>query len=390
MTIQRNAKQALLRLASQFPVVGITGPRQSGKTTLVRLVFQNKKYISFDDKNMRELAAANPNDFIMAFPDGAIFDEAQKVPEIFDALKLHIDNTQWTPGKFILTGSSQFKLRKNMSDSMAGRAAFLTLLPFAISELKNANRLPDYAYSLILKGNYPPLYDNEKHFIADDWYKNYIDTYIEKDISELINQKNLMVFRKFIQMCAVYSGQLISMENIAKEIGISAVTVKSWLSILESSFIIHFLPPFYHNLGKQMVKTPKLYFVDSGLLCYLLKINSVEELLLSHYKGAVIETFAVSELLKQRFNQGKKSELYFYRDKYGFEIDAIADWQQSFAIEIKSHNAPEHKLSANVRKYAQLNPNTKTAVFYLGENTMNINQTLYLAWQEWGNFDEMK
>ncbi|MBQ9182686.1 MAG: ATP-binding protein, partial [Neisseriaceae bacterium] len=249
MTIQRNAKQALLRLASQFPVVGITGPRQSGKTTLVRLVFQNKKYISFDDKNMRELAAANPNDFIMAFPDGAIFDEAQKVPEIFDALKLHIDNTQWTPGKFILTGSSQFKLRKNMSDSMAGRAAFLTLLPFAISELKNANRLPDYAYSLILKGNYPPLYDNEKHFIADDWYKNYIDTYIEKDISELINQKNLMVFRKFIQMCAVYSGQLISMENIAKEIGISAVTVKSWLSILESSFIIHFLLPFYHNLG---------------------------------------------------------------------------------------------------------------------------------------------
>ena len=136
------------------------------------------------------------------------------------------------------------------------------------------------------------------------------------------------------------------------------------------------------------MKTPKLYFVDSGLLCYLLKINSVEELLLSHYKGAIVETFAVSELLKYRFNQGKKSELYFYRDKHGFEIDAIADWQQAFAIEIKSNNAPENKLSANVRKYAQLNPNTQTAVFYLGEKTMNINNTAYLAWQDWGDFDE--
>ncbi|MBR5940781.1 MAG: ATP-binding protein [Neisseriaceae bacterium] len=390
MTIQRNAQHALLRLASQFPVVGITGPRQSGKTTLVRDVFADKKYISFDDKNMRELAAANPNDFIMAFPDGAIFDEAQKVPEIFDALKLHIDNTKWQAGKFILTGSSQFKLKKNMSDSMAGRAAFLTLLPFAVSELKNAKILPNNAYSLILKGNYPPLHDNEKQFISDDWYQNYIDTYIEKDVSELINIKNLMSFRKFIQICALYSGQLISMENIAKEIGISAVTIKSWLSILESSFIIHFLPPFYNHLGKQIVKTPKLYFVDSGLLCYLLKINSVEELLLSRYKGAVVETFAVSELLKYRFNQGKKSDLYFYRDKHGFEIDAIADWQQTLAIEIKSQNAPENKLSANVRKYAQLNPNTQTAVFYLGEKTMNINNTAYLAWQDWGNFDEMK
>lgn len=389
MTIQRNAQHTLLRLASQFPVVGITGPRQSGKTTLVRDVFQDKKYISFDDKNMRELATANPNDFIMAFPDGAIFDEAQKVPEIFDALKLHIDNTKWHAGKFILTGSSQFKLKKNMSDSMAGRAAFLTLLPFAIPELKTAKLLPEHAYSLILKGNYPPLYDNEKQFISDDWYKNYIDTYIEKDISELINPKNLMSFRKFIQICATYSGQLLSMENIAKEIGISAVTIKSWLSILESSFIIHFLPPFYNNLGKQIVKTPKLYFVDSGLLCYLLKINSVEELLLSHYKGAIVETFAVSELLKYRFNQGKKSELYFYRDKHGFEIDAIADWQQAFAIEIKSNNAPENKLSANVRKYAQLNENTQASVFYLGENTMNINQTLYLAWQDWGDCDKI-
>ena len=388
--INRTAKDTLLRLASQFPVVGITGPRQSGKSTLAQSVFPDKRYITFDDRNMRELAAANPGDFILAFPQGAIIDEAQKVPEIFDALKYHVDQTAWTPGKFILTGSSQFRLKKNMTESMAGRAAFLTLLPFSARELKDSELLPQIPYQLIFKGTYPPLQDPDKNFIPYDWFESYIDTYLDRDVRDLVNPGNLSVFRRFIQVCAVHSGQLLSKESIARDVGVSTPTITSWLSILETSFIIHFLEPDSNNLGKTVVKTPKLYFVDSGLLCHLLRLESVEDLLLSRHKGAVVETFAVAELLKQRFNQGRKPNLTFYRDKNGFEVDTIADWSHTFAIEIKSANAPESKLSANTRKYLELrnDENARNAVFYLGDLNMTINGTEYVSWKNWSTFPD--
>ena len=386
--IHRTAQDALLRLASQFPVIGVTGPRQSGKSTLTKAAFPNKKYVTFDDKNMRELAKANPSDFVSAFPDGAIIDEAQKVPEIFDALKMHIDSTEYTPGKFILTGSSQFRLRQNMTDSMAGRAAFLKLLPFSVKELSDADVCPDNPYELIFGGQYPPLHDTEKHFNPDDWYENYIDTYLDLDVKDQINPDNLSTFKKFIQICAVYSGQLLSMDSIARDVGVSAPTIKTWLSILETSFIIHFLEPDTNNLGRSIVKTPKLYFIDSGLLCHLLRLESREELLLSRFKGGAVETFAVAELLKYRMNQGKKPNLTFFRDKKGFEVDTIADWKHTFAIEIKSSNAPEAKLSANTRKYLELrcDENARNAVFYLGDLSMNINGTAYVSWKEWSSF----
>ena len=385
--IERIAKEALLCLASQFPVVGVTGPRQSGKSTLTKATFPNKRYVTFDDRNMRELAASNPQDFIAAFPDGAIIDEAQKVPDIFEALKFHVDNAQAVPGKFIVTGSSQFRLRENMTDSMAGRAAFLNLLPFSVRELKTAGILSDNPYDIIFGGQYPPLYDKEKHFIPDDWYESYIDTYLDLDVRDQINPGNLSTFKKFIQICALRSGQLLSMDSIARDVGVSAPTVKTWLSILETSFIIHFLEPDTNNLGKNIVKTPKLYFVDSGLLCHLLRLASKEELLLSRYKGAVVETFAIAELLKQRLNQGKKANLSFFRDDRGFEVDTIADWKHTFAIEIKSTNAPEHKLAANTKKYLELrqDENAKNAVFYLGDISMNINDTSYVSWKDWGD-----
>ena len=386
--IARVAESALLRLSSQFPVVGVTGPRQSGKSTLTKAVFPNKRYVTFDDKTMRELARSNPSDFIAAFPNGAIIDEAQKVPEIFDALKMHIDNSDFTPGQFILTGSSQFRLKQNMTDSMAGRAAFLKLLPFSVREFKDADMLPANPYELIFKGQYPPLHDPDKHFIPDDWYESYIDTCLDLDVRDQINAENLSTFRKFVQICAIYSGQLLSMDSIARDVGISAPTVKKWLSILEASFIIHFLEPDTNNLGKSIVKTPKLYFVDSGLLCHLLRLDSKEDLLLSRHKGNVVETFAVAELLKHRMNHGKKANLTFYRDKYGFEVDTIAEWKHTFAIEIKSSNAPEAKLAANTKKYLELrnDPDAKNAVFYLGDITMSINGTAYVAWKDWDDF----
>ena len=388
--INRTAKEALLRLASQFPVIGVTGPRQSGKSTLTKAAFPDKRYVTFDDRTMRELAASNPSDFVAAFPDGAIIDEAQKVPEIFDALKMHVDNSDFTPGKFILTGSSQFRLKQNMTDSMAGRAAFLKLLPFSVKELKDEGILTDNPYDIIFGGQYPPLHDPNKHFIREDWYENYIDTYLDLDVRDQINADNLPTFKKFIQICAVHSGQLLSMDSIARDVGVSAPTIKKWLSILETSFIIHFLEPDTNNLGKSIVKTPKLYFIDSGLLCHLLRLESKEELLLSHHKGAVVETFAVAELLKHRMNLGKKPNLTFFRDSKGFEVDTIADWKHTFAIEIKSANAPEAKLSANTKKYLELRKDSdaRNAVFYLGDISMNINGTSYVSWTDWGEFIE--
>lgn len=385
--LNRIAQKALLRLAEQFPIVGITGPRQSGKSTLTKITFPDKKYVTFDDKNMRELAKSNPADFIMAFPNGAVIDEVQKVPEIFDALKLHVDSAPFTPGKFILTGSSQFRLRKNMSDSLAGRAAFLKLLPFSIKELKDADLLPKNAYDLIFVGQYPPLFDSEKHYIAEDWFESYIDTYLDLDVKDQINESNLSTFRKFIQICAIYSGQLLSMDSIAKQIGISQPTVKSWLSILENSYIIHLLEPDTNNLGRSIVKTPKLYFVDSGLLCHLLRLENKEDLLLSKYKGAVVETCAVAEMLKNRMNQAKKPNLTFYRDSNGFEVDTIADWKHTFAVEIKSSSDAEAKLSANTKKYLTLrnDDNAHNAVFYLGDISMTINDTMYVSWKDWGD-----
>jgi len=383
--IRRDAFDTVVRLAGQFPVVAITGPRQSGKTTLAKMVFPEKKYVSFDDRNMRELAISNPLDFLKAFPDGAIMDEAQKVPELFDAIKLVVDKEKYSPGKYILTGSSQFRLKENISDSLAGRIGLIKLLPLSINELKREGILSEDPYDYVFNGFYPPLYDSEKHFIRDDWFENYIDTYMDLDVKDQINPTNVSAFRKFIQICATRSGQMVNYDGLSRCIGVSAVTIKSWLSILEASYIIHFLEPDSNNLGKSIVKTPKLYFVDPGLMCYLLRMDSKEEMLLDDHKGAAVETMAVSELLKTQFNAGKKSNLTFFRDKNGFEVDTIADWKHTFAIEVKSNSNTEKKLSSNVRKYIKLRSDAiKGIVCYLGELTCEVNGVQYISWKDWG------
>lgn len=383
--IKRKAAEAMIRLAEQFPVVAITGPRQSGKTTLAKMVFPEKRYVSLDDKNMREIAASNPGDFLKAFPEGAIIDEAQKVPEIFDAIKLVVDNDVYTPGKYILTGSSQFRLKENITDSLAGRIGMIKLLPFSLQELKEEGLLSSDAYDYVFRGFYPPLYDNNKHFLREDWFENYIDTYMDLDVKDQINPSNVNAFRKLLQVCATRSGQMVNYDDISRSIGVSAVTIKSWLSILEASFIIHFLEPDSNNLGRSVVKTPKLYFVDSGLMCYLLRLDSREELLLDDHKGAAVETMAVSELLKSRFNDGKKANLTFFRDKNGFEVDTIADWKHTFAIEVKSNSDTEKKMSQNVKKYVALRSDgSQGQVYYLGDLTCTVNDVRYVSWRDWG------
>lgn len=383
--IRREAHDAVLRLAAQFPVVAITGPRQSGKTTLAKMAFPQKRYVSLDDKSMREIAKSNPNDFLKAFPNGAIIDEAQKVPEIFDAIKLVVDSEEYSPGKYILTGSSQFRLKENITDSLAGRIGTIRLLPFSIQELKKAGLLSEEPYDYVWGGFYPPLYDEHKHFLRDDWFENYIDTYMDLDVKDQINPSNISAFRKLLQICATRSGQLVNYDDISRNIGVSAVTIKSWLSILEASYIIHFLEPDSNNLGKSIVKTPKMYFVDSGLMCYLLRLDSKEELFLNDHKGAAVETMAVSELLKSRYNEGRKANLTFFRDKNGFEVDTIADWKHTFAIEIKSNSETGKKMASNVKKYVELRPDgAKPQIYYLGDLTCVINDVQYISWKDWG------
>ena len=383
--IERKAYAALKRLAEQFPVVAVTGPRQSGKSTLTKHAFPDKEYISFDDKTLRELAMSNPGDFLKAFPNGAIIDETQKVPQIFDAIKLVVDKGGCTPGKYILTGSSQFKIRQNITDSLAGRVGLIKLLPFSMEELNAAGLLPEEPYDIFFKGFYPPLHDPDRHFYLDDWFENYIDTYLDLDVREQISRDNVSAFRKFIQVCALYSGQIMNYDSISRDIGVSAVTIKKWCSILEASYIIHFLEPDSNNLGRTVVKTPKLYFVDSGLLCHLLRLESKEELLLDDHKGAVVETAAVSELLKKRFNDGKKANLTYYRDKNGFEVDVIADWKKNFAMDVKSKSDVEKKLSSSVRRYVGLRQDSiQGSVFYLGDVSCEINGIRYVSWREWG------
>ena len=261
----------------------------------------------------------------------------------------------------------------------------IRLLPLSIEELSHEGLLSEDAYDHVFKGFYPPLYDSGKSFLRDDWFENYIDTYIDMDVRDQINPANVNSFRKLLQVCADRSGQLLNYDGISRELGVSAVTVKAWLSILEASFIIHFLEPDLNDLGKSIVKTPKMYFVDPGLMCYLLRLDSKEELLLDGHKGAAVETMAVSELLKKRFNAGKKANLTFFRDKNGFEVDTIADWKHTLAIEVKSSNGTEKKLSSSVKKYAELRSNgTKPRVFYLGDLTAEIGGVEYVSWKDWG------
>lgn len=332
--IPRYAFPTLHRLAKGFPVLVLTGPRQAGKTTLARLAFADKVYVSLENPDEREFAERDPKGFLQRFPDGAIVDEVQRCPALLSWLQGWVDDRQ-RMGDFILTGSQQFELTTGVSQSLAGRAARVELLPFSAGELSAAGHLPSSLESCLWKGGYPALYDRD--LLPGDWFANYVATYLERDVRQLLAVRDLSQFQRFVKMCAARSGQLLNLTALGADCGISAVTAGDWLSVLEASYLVLRLPPHHQNFGKRLVKTPKLYFLDVGLMAWLVGIRDAATIATHAARGALFETWVISEMVKQRLNAGEPIDLYFWRDNVGNEIDALFETPVGLqAVEIKS------------------------------------------------------
>jgi hypothetical protein len=334
MTIAREAEPALRKLAASFPVVTLTGPRQSGKTTLVRQCFADRPYASLEEPDQREFAASDPRGFLAQYPDGAVLDEIQRCPELLSYLQGIVDRERRS-GLFILTGSQQFDLLAGVTQSLAGRVGLLTLLPFSASELTGAGKLAAALDTALLTGGYPPIHDRELE--PGLWLGSYVATYAERDVRRMLNVRELSTFQKFLRLCAGRTGQLLNLSALANDAGLTHNTARAWISVLEASWLIHLLPPHHRNFNKRLVKTPKLYFLDSGLAAWLLGIKEAGALATHPLRGPLFETWVVSELLKARFHRALPSNLYFWRDSTGNEVDLlIEDGNQLGAVEIKS------------------------------------------------------
>ena len=378
--IQRIAKVKLIDLASKFKAVAVTGARQTGKTTLVKQVFKSKPYVSLENPDMRNFALEDPRGFLQTYPNGAILDEVQRVPILFSYLQEVLDNSK-VKGLFILSGSNNFLLQQTISQTLAGRVGYINLLPFSISELKKVKLLPTDDDTLMLKGFYPPIYDQE--IPPADWCPNYIRTYIEKDVRQIKNITDLIVFERFIKLLAGRSGQELNNSALAVETGVDVKTIQSWIGILESSFIIYLLKPHHKNFNKTIVKRPKVYFYDSAIVCYLLGIRDNIQLQTHPLRGAIFEGMVVTELIKKRTNAGLPINLFYWRDKTGHEIDIIIDNAgKLLPIEIKSGKTINIEFFKNMDYWSDLSKVKKSMVLYAGaQNQKRSNGRETLNWR---------
>lgn len=380
--IQREAKNTVLTLANGFPFVAVTGPRQSGKTTLVRSAFPDKPYISLEDPDAREFADSDPRGFLARYPDGAILDEAQRCPHLFSYLQT-ISDLDGRQGLYVLTGSQQFGLLSGITQSLAGRVGMIQLLPFSSAELKSAGLLGTSLDDVLVQGMYPPLYD--RPLTTDQWFPGYVATYLERDVRQMVNVRDLSSFQRFLRLCAGRTGQLLNLSSLANDCGITHNTAKSWISILEASFIVHLLQPHYNNFNKRLVKTPKLYFYDTGLVAWLLGIQNKSQLMLHPQRGAIFETWIVTELLKVRFNIGLPSNLFFWRDNTGNEVDILIDKGLTLEpVEIKSGQTITVDSFAGLRKFCSLAGETagRARLLYGGNERQERHDVTVLPWAE--------
>lgn len=347
--IPRSAATTLRRLARGFPVLVVTGPRQSGKTTLVRDTFPRKPFVSLEDPDERAFAARDPRGFLARFPRGATIDEAQHGAALLSYLQTRVDRER-RMGGWVLTGSQQFGLVSTMTQSLAGRAGLLQLLPFSYAELAAAGVSAGSLDRLLYAGLYPALYDRK--IKVADWFAGYLMTYLERDVRQLSHVQDLNLFQRFVRMCAARTAQLLNLASLAADCGVSQNTARAWLSILEASYVAFLLPPHFRNFGKRLVKTPKLYFYDTGLAAALLGLQGPEHMAIHPSRPALFETLVVNEFLKARWNAGLASNLSFWRDNTGTEVDLVLDQGARLApIEIKSGQTVSGDFFAGLRRW---------------------------------------
>lgn len=370
----------LEEMAKSYPVVTVLGPRQSGKTTLVRYCFPQKPYISLEAIDIQELAKIDPRSFLEQYPEGAILDEIQRVPTLLSYIQLIVDEMP-QKGLFILTGSHQLELHQAITQSLAGRTALLTLLPMSLSELISAG-IELSLDGFLLTGGYPRIYKD--HLDPTKAYRNYFQTYVERDLRQLIQVKDLSQFQRFIKICAGRIGQLLNLEGVGNEVGVSSNTIKEWISILEASFIIFRLQPYYENFGKRIVKSPKIYFYDVGLAAYLLGIENISQMSRDPLRGHLFENYVVLELLKERLNKGLDPQLYFFRDSHGHEVDVVYhSGSRLVPIEIKSSQTFSKEFLKNITFFQKMVAEkfTTGVIIYTGLQEQTVQSCKLLNYQ---------
>ncbi|KKQ12017.1 MAG: hypothetical protein US22_C0005G0006 [candidate division TM6 bacterium GW2011_GWF2_36_6] len=383
MFIKRTLEASLINYASKFPVVAVIGPRQSGKTTLTRETFPNHKYFSLEDPDTMEFIQNDPRGLLEKDygTAGIILDEFQNEPKILSYIQGIVDNNR-RPGYFIITGSHNFLMNQAITQSLAGRVALLTLLPLSIKELKDAKLLTDNSDTSIFNGGYPDIFS--RNILPTEFYPNYTKTYVERDVRQLTNVVSLSDFQKFMRLCAGRIGQILNVSSLADDCNISVPTVNAWLSILQASYIIYLLQPHSKNFSKRLIKSPKLYFYDTGLACWLLKIESIEQLSEHYLRGGLFESLIISEFYKGFYNNAKEPSIYFWRDSHGSEVDCLLDYGTRLVpIEIKSGRTINQSFFDGIGYWcdiAQVNPE-KAYVVYGGTQEQSRASGNIVSWQ---------
>jgi predicted AAA+ superfamily ATPase len=384
--IPRTLEQKLRELSGYYPAVMVTGPRQSGKTTLCQMVFPAKAYVSLEALDTREFALGDPRGFLAEYGDGAILDEIQHVPELLSYLQSDID-ARPDPGRFILTGSQHFGLSQSISQSLAGRCGILVLLPPSLDELREFPTAPADLFSVLWQGAYPRIYDRD--IPAHQWLADYTATYVQRDVRQVINIGDLQVFSGFLKLCAGRTAQEINLSALGSDAGVSHNTVRAWLSVLEASYIIHRLPAWHANIRKQVVKAPKLHFFDSGLVCYLLGIREQAQLRLHPLRGAIFESWVISEIYKAGVHSGVQPSLFHYRETRGLEIDLLIEQDEGMdAVEIKSGATAAPDFFKNLERFsdrmrgAGKKHSIRSHVVYGGDDSRKRSYAQVLSWRD--------
>ena len=384
--IPRQLEHKLRALAGYYPVVAVTGPRQSGKTTLCRATFPERPYVSLETLDLQDFARGDPRGFLAAYAGGAIFDEVQHVPELLGYLQTEVDEHP-EPGRYILTGSQHFGLSGSIAQSLAGRCGMLVLLPPSLAELRAFPSAPSSLFDLLWQGAYPRIYDRK--IPAHQWLADYTTTYIQRDVRQILNVGDLQAFTGFLKLCAGRTAQEVNLSTLGNDAGVAHNTARAWLSVLEASYIIHRLPAWHRNVRKQVVKAPKLHFFDTGLLCYLLGIREPGQLRLHPLRGAIFESWVVAELYKGYIHQGLTPSLFHYRESRGLEIDVVIEGGSALqAVEIKSGETVSADFFKNLSRFvspsaeAGLSDGVQPIVVYGGELSQRRAQGWVVSWRE--------